>query len=356
MSATATTVEFDADSSRVRLDTNLEAEIAGYFSARCGGIDAGESDIHEGLRFLAERGLVGATELPTQAAAVRSVAASCMSSAFALWAQVMVITYLDRAESAELRTLASLLRDGTLAGSTAMAGAFQDADGFRPLDITYRRDGDDLIIDGVIRWASNLRPDGFIMVLGARDADGNRVIVAVPSDADGLAVRPFLDLLALGGTASSSLELSGVRVPSSWIVTESFDTFVDSVRPTFLLLQSAFCLGLVDAALASVATNIDRAYDGFRDEYVALSSELDELSRRHSHLLESTPAKRDLIEIRLGGAALAQAAVALESRVVGGAGYLANSPTARRLREAAFLPIQSPTEGHLRWQLAALAS
>jgi hypothetical protein len=40
---------------------------------------------------------------------------------------------------------------------------------------------------------------------------------------------------------------------------------------------------------------------------------------------------------------------------VGGRGYAMSSPTARRAREAAFLPVQSPTEGHLRWVLQNLA-
>ena len=41
-----------------------------------------------------------------------------------------------------------------------------------------------------------------------------------------------------------------------------------------------------------------------------------------------------------------------ELQVVGGAGYVTESPTARRLREASFLPVQSPIEGHLRYELA----
>ena len=31
---------------------------------------------------------------------------------------------------------------------------------------------------------------------------------------------------------------------------------------------------------------------------------------------------------------------------------MAESPMARRLREATFLPVQSPTEGHLRYELS----
>ena len=42
----------------------------------------------------------------------------------------------------------------------------------------------------------------------------------------------------------------------------------------------------------------------------------------------------------------------LSCRLLEAAGYVASSPTARRLREASFLPVQSPTEGHLRFELS----
>lgn len=335
------------------LPQSVSSQLDEYFSSRCYDVDSGRSDIIEGLRFLASHGLVGNTDLALQAAVIRQVSRSCMSSAFALWAQSMVIHYLDRADSVVLNDRAAALRTASLAGSTAMAGAFQDADGYRPLEVEFRPDGDDLLISGTIRWASNLHPDGFVIVLGARDTDANRVIVAVPSDADGLAVDPFLDLLALGGTASASLHLDAVRVPPDWVITRDMGSFIGSIRPTFLLLQSAFCLGLADAALGSVAARIDTAFDGFRAEYSELSSRHDRLVQRHGELLIDPSHATALIEMRLAGSELAQQSVSLETRVLGGAGYLATSPTARRVREAAFLPIQSPTEGHLRWQLAS---
>ena len=45
-------------------------------------------------------------------------------------------------------------------------------------------------------------------------------------------------------------------------------------------------------------------------------------------------------------------ATRIEATVRGGTGYLAASAVSRRLREAAFLPIQAPTEGQLRWELS----
>ncbi|MGO2608462.1 MAG: hypothetical protein ACTIMA_07630, partial [Brachybacterium tyrofermentans] len=56
---------------------------------------------------------------------------------------------------------------------------------------------------------------------------------------------------------------------------------------------------------------------------------------------------------RLESALLAGRATRLEQKVVGGRGYALGSDTSRRAREAAFLPVQSPTETHLRHLLAA---
>ena len=66
-------------------------------------------------------------------------------------------------------------------------------------------------------------------------------------------------------------------------------------------------------------------------------------------------APRELFSLRLDAALLTGRATRIEGKVVGGRGYAMSSPTARRAREAAFLPVQSPTEGHLRWVLQNLA-
>ena len=59
----------------------------------------------------------------------------------------------------------------------------------------------------------------------------------------------------------------------------------------------------------------------------------------------------DLIRLRLQTATTATEATRLEITLTGGAGYALDSAANRRFRESAFLPIQSPSEGQLRWEL-----
>ncbi|NLT26087.1 MAG: hypothetical protein GXX90_05495 [Microbacteriaceae bacterium] len=135
------------------------------------------------------------------------------------------------------------------------------------------------------------------------------------------------------------------------------------MRPTFLLLQTAFCLGLAgraadeaDAALAGSITEVvfaERRAE-VRERLRALRGDYHALLSRASSGATRPIAPERLLRLRLDAARLVREATGLEAAAVGGRGYLAASGTARRLREAAFLPVQSPTEGHLEWELRRL--
>jgi alkylation response protein AidB-like acyl-CoA dehydrogenase len=53
----------------------------------------------------------------------------------------------------------------------------------------------------------------------------------------------------------------------------------------------------------------------------------------------------------LAAADVVSAAAALEIRTAGGKGYARRTDASRRFREAAFIPVQSPSEAQLRWEL-----
>lgn len=327
-------------------------EIEEFFSARAEPVDRGEGDVRDGLRYLAELGLLGHPDLRVSCELITTVARSCLASAFSLWAHTMVVEYLSAASSPWLGAQIDRLRAGEQIGSTAMAPAMQNLVGLADLGTRFARDGDALVVDGHIRWASNLFADGFVVVLGAGSDDGERVIIAVPSETPGLRTGAALDLLALGATQSSNLVFDGVRVEGDWVLSTQFEAFLGQIKPPFLLLQSSFCLGLAQAALAGVNARVSRSFEEFRHQHTSLAAELRGIEQRHDHLIGERGPVRAVVEHRLRAATAAQAAVALELRVAGGAGYQASSATARRVREAAFLPIQSPTEGHLRWELS----
>lgn len=341
-----------------------------HFRGCAAAVDSGQRSTRESLRYLGARQLVdlgvaggGPGTLTDMVDVIATVARSCMSSAFSAWAHRMTLEYLAAADGGfAAEGVVEGLSTGEVAGSTAMASAFQDLAGLAPLPVTFTRHrGGELRLDGAIRWASNLYADGFWVVLAARGDHGDRVVVALPSSAPGLLVDPHPDLLALGATASSSLRLDDVTVPAELVVTHDLAAFLAAVRRPFLSLQAAFCVGLAQASLAAVQARPGAGYgqfDAARHELAA--RERDVVTRLYALAAETGPVGPEqvpgLLAMRLDAARLAGDAVDLEIKVTGGGAYLARSATARRLREAAFLPIQSPTEAHLLWELAACSS
>lgn len=171
---------------------------------------------------------------------------------------------------------------------------------------------------------------------------------------DGVRVAPAPDLLALNGTASSSVTLDDVHIGRDAVLTEDLPGFVAAIRPTFLLLQTAYCSGLAGRSLAETGTRTVGVNAAFAEQVDALSTAHESVRQRlYDYATRSDQvAVPDLLRLRLEGVQVAVAATRLEATVRGGAGYLAASDTSRRLREAAFLPIQAPTEGQLRWELS----
>ena len=337
--------------------------VTARFAERARAVDEGGDDVRAGLRWLGERGLLD-PELPDRGdggllsflGTVESVARACLSSAFSLWAQRMTLEYLGRAQPTALtEAYLDAVRDGRVQGSSAMAPAMKERSGLGPVPVRARPTAEGYLLNGPVPWASNLF-EGAVLVLPARvDAPGRedeRIVTALRLDTPGIRVGPFPTLLALNGTASAAATLDEVPVPHDAVLSEDMNAFCASVRTTFLLVQTAFCTGLTAESLSRSAELLSGANTVFADQTARAEEELWNLRGELGRLTHAPAAPDAVTRLRLDSAAAAVQATRLESTLRGGAGFTATSPTGRRLREAAFLPIQSPTEGHLRWDLA----
>lgn len=359
-SADAIDIEYlpDAGLSDATITALIEATI---------DVDQNPTDLRPFLRRiaaegLADLGLPGTNgTLTDQIAVIGRVAQECVSSAFVLWVQRMAAEYVVTYGSETTNGFGDQLRTAARPGVSAMAAAFRDASGSAAMPITFRRERDDIVLSGPINWASNLHDDALVVTV-ARELTastpgvGDRIVVVVPISTPGVTVQPANHLLALDSSRSGSLTFAGARVPTANIVAEDVSAFVASVKPTFLTLQSAFCLGLATSALnavsrpAGVAGAMCEEYDRVVEERQRIESTLVHLAGRIGEGIQ--PATRDYVRTRLDVALLAGSATRLELCLTGGRGYVATSSTARRVREALFLPIQSPTESELRWELS----
>ncbi len=295
---------------------------------------------------------------------ISELASKCLSSSFVTWSHRMTSEYVDRFGTDWLREnrLPELL-SGSRIGSTALATALADRSGKELLPVTFQRAGDKYLIDGVIPWASNLYPDTLVIFAAREPETGERRLFASELSFAGVSVKPAEGLLALNATASGTVRFEGLELSSDYAFDASVDEFFSRMRPRFLLLQSAFCLGLTKASLEAATAAPSAA--PFAEEIASLQAQFDELESTWSELLErqqnfdDLPARQDplpYLEVRLAAALLAQAVSRVELASVGGRGYFVANPTSRRVRESLFLSVQAPTEGSLRWEISQLKS
>ncbi|MET7770516.1 acyl-CoA dehydrogenase family protein [Nocardia sp. NPDC005366] len=337
--------------------TDARTEGAAFVRERAGALDRGETDIRTDLAELGRLGLLGIglgdKGIGEIVGVIEDVAAESLAVGFSLWAQRMTLEYLYRAPEPLRTAHLDGLVTGRTVGVTAMAPALKHLAGLGPLPLAGVAAPGGHLVSGPIAWASNVFPDALIVFPFRDEADRGNV-ACTRADAAGVTVAPGPDLLALGATASTSLRFTDVRVGAEQRITDDLAVFCGAIRARFLLLQSAFGTGIARTALAEAATRLDGLGAQFRADYDNLAAQRDDVrTRLYAHAADPGAASgAELLTVRLDAARLAVEATRLEFALRGGAGYATASATNRRFREAAFLPIQSPSEGQLRWELS----
>jgi len=320
-------------------------------------LDRGETDTRRDVALLGSLGLLdlgfGESPLAEMVAVIEDVSAESLSAGFGVWAHRMCLEYVDRGPASVRDRYRDRLAAGTTIGVTAMAAGLRQAAGLGEVPLIATAADGGIEVSGPIRWASNVFDDA-VIVFPARGDAGSTYVAVIDADTSGVGINPAPDLLALGATASTSLVLDRVFVPESQLVSTGLTSFCRSIRPTFLALQTSFCSGIAGASLTEGAALLTGLGAEFADEHATLADDYRSLRNRlydFAARIDDVPV-RDLIQLRLDGSHVAVAATRLEATLRGGAGYAAKHPTNRRFREAAFLPIQSPSEGQLRWELS----
>lgn len=350
------------DAASGRLNSELLADIR----AHAGALDRGEATSRRSFTGLGAVSLLGLGapgntdgRLSEMADVIDRVSAECMSTGFSVWANRMTVEYLLTAGTPFSIAAAQPLLAGTVLGVTGMASAFKDAAGCGSLDLTASAVDGGYQLSGSIRWASNLYADS-MMVTAARTDAGEKLIVALSLDTPGVVVGDHFDLLAMGSTASSFLELKGAYVPSEQVLSRDFNGFLQAVRPTFLILQSAMCLGLTRTTVEQSKLGLTGVNSVFAADVDLIAGKLASAETTLARLAAAVggakpPTKKELLSLRLSSAELSSTSADVEIRTAGGKGYASRTSASRRYREAAFIPVQSPSEAQLRWELGRCA-
>ncbi|WP_298925851.1 acyl-CoA dehydrogenase family protein [uncultured Ramlibacter sp.] len=355
-----------------------EAERA-WLAANADALDADASVAGEVVPRLAQAGLFG-LGVPHEwggqggtvwqgIEAIADVAGQSLAAAFTFWGQRAFIEYLLQSPNAALRQrwLPPLLA-GTQAGATGLSNAMKYLSGIESLGViaTALPGAAGWRLDGSVPWCTNLRPAGFVAaVAAATTGGGSPLVAALAAGSEGLVRSDDLDLIALRGSNTASLKIDGVRLTPDYVLHEDANVFLPQVRPAFLGLQCGLSIGLARAALETAAQR-SGAGRGVLEEplavqQAALSSAVEAL---RNGLEDGRPGSRfhkepaALFRVRLTLAGIVQQSLLLELQAGGGRAYHRDQPLsfARRWREAAFIPIVTPSVTQLQGALAAQAA
>jgi len=291
--------------------------------------------------------------------AIAALAERSLTAAFMAWSQRAFIELLLQSPNAALRErLLPELLSGRLAGAPGLSNAMKFVSGLESLQVRGAVDTDGRwCLNGLLPWVSNLRGEGFVAACAMADAGGGPPqIWVLPHDAAGLSRSADFDLLGMQASHTARLELVGVRLDAAWRLHDTAPAYLPGVRPNFLGLQCALALGLAQRCLQVAEATMGAAAAVLAEPLAATGAELAECRTRLLAGLRDGRFREDpvtLCELRIRLVELAQQALQLELQASGGRAFLNeyNTSFARRWREAAFLPVITPSLVQLKGEL-----
>lgn len=348
----------------------LPADLTEWLSASAEGLDLGEVPAATVLPRLAAAGLTrlgvpeslgGTGAGPVEAVqAVAAVARESLAAAFMFWGHRCYTEFLLHTPNAALRAeqLPDILA-GRRAGASALSNVMKYLAGLEPLQVTARSEGDDIVINGRLPWVTNLRQEGFHVAAAADPVEGGpAIIVALAHDDPGLVRSADLSLMGMRSSDTAAVTLTEVRIPRQRIIAANAQDWLPGVRPVFIALQCGMTVGFARRALAEA-----EACSGAGREILGptLAEVTQRLNRAEAQVLAGLRSDSfvantaALFELRIELAEIAQEAVTLELQAGGGRNFLREPGRdfARRWREAAFIPLITPSLVQLRASLAA---
>jgi alkylation response protein AidB-like acyl-CoA dehydrogenase len=350
----------------------LPESLADWLTAHALELDAGGTPAAEELmprlaqadiyRYGVDPALGGLedTDLIDAIAAVAGVARYSMAAAFVVWSQRTFIEYLLQSPNQGLaRRLLPGLLQGQFAGASGLSNAMKFLGGIEALQVQASAAPGGWTLDGILPWVTNLRAPEYYVASAVQMPDGSASVMALPSDAPGLARTPDLLLAGMQGTQTAAITLKDCPIAKAWLIHSQANVYLPAVRPAFLGIQCGMALGLAWRAIEETLACKGAARAILEDEAHALHGTL---VSNWQNLIDGicdgtflrSPAEIFRQRIRLGEIVLQ--AVSLEVQAKGGAGYLRDKQpdVARRWGEAAFVPVVTPSMVQLKTELAKL--
>jgi alkylation response protein AidB-like acyl-CoA dehydrogenase len=291
--------------------------------------------------------------------AMAQVGAVCVSTAFCMWCQDALAWYLDRSENRNAAPLhLDAVASGRHLGGTGLSNPMKAFSGIEPLSLKGQRVPGGYRVSGRLPWVSNL-DDGHLFASIFALADERRVMALFRAGDDGVTLARNARFIALEGTGTYSILVRDAFVPDDHVLAEDAAVFVPAIRNGFVLLQAGMGLGIARGVAALMRSDVrGRKLAAFLplgpDEIEDRTDALWQRVREHAESADA-PDRSSFLAVLRTRLQLSQLALdAAQSAMLqfGARGYVEGSEPFRRLREAQFVAIVTPSVKHILTELA----
>ena len=305
------------------------------------------------------------TNMGAAITAMSIVAQECLSTAFCTWCQDAFGWYVQNTENTTLRDkLQEGAATGEIPGGTGLSNLMKALSGIEQLRLKGTRVAGGYRIEGLLPWVSNIEDGHYFGICFALNDDPDHLVMALARCGDeGVAVREAARFIALNGTATSSVSFAQAFISEERVLADPARSFVQKIRPGFILLQAGMALGLVRGSIAlmrslpgaTLRANAFLPIGPIEIEYRLLTLE-DEIAK-----LAATPSRDDreflesVLKARFESSQLSLDSAQAAMLHAGARAYVEGSVYARRLRESYFIAIVTPAMKHLAKDIDALA-
>lgn len=356
------------------LDALIQAQLAPHVSAidlegvypeaflralgALGGFAGAASPVHGGNG----QGLADIIEVMSR------VGQECLSTAFAVWCQTACARYLQLSDNTALQAeWLPALASGQQLGGTGLSNTFKSCSEIERFLLSAKRVEGGYEINGNLPWVSNLGPDHVFVTGCPVEGDGRLVFFLVRCDQPGFRLQDGAHFTALEGTRTYACQFRGVRIDDARVLAQPDQSkaYLARIQPGMILAQMGMGLGLVQDCIRLIDSSarthahvnqflddqpadLRAALEAARAETLRLATLADAAPTGDGQVALTTA----ILRLRLAGGELALRAAQAAMLHQGARGYLRHATAQRRLREAYFVAIVTPSIKHLRHELA----
>lgn len=282
---------------------------------------------------------------------IEQTAEVCLTTAFCLWCHFASLIYLRHTENRWLKEQQRpKLEAGETLGATGLSNPMKYYTQLEdlhlraePVDAGYR-------INGVLPYVSNLDADHWLGAV-AQVTDGHEVMVFVPAKIQGLTLVQKQHFVGINGSATFQCKFKDVTIPKQFVISDHAQSFIDHIRPLFILYQIPIGIGVITSAIKGIK-KVKAKQNGcnfyLKTQANTLEKRVYQLKKELNQIVKqkrfSLPA---IVTLRLQTAYTALDAVQANMLHHGSAGYIQGSEAYRKLKEAYFFANLTPTIKHL---------